>query len=181
MKEKDGARVYFDKLKMAETFCDGDVEMARKILKGEVNDVIVLKGRFKDEDDEVYGLFMTFLGKLNKRVVVSYAVVSGVASLYLHKPFTDWKMFYDKLQKELTNPDVDKELSETFVGVLQKLEQLNFFPSIFDWVEENDIQNMTDKFRVVTSKVINKNVNLVIDYEYITSITLYDMLNVRIC
>jgi hypothetical protein len=61
------AKEYFKRLKQAETHCGGDVELAKKLLAGDYRDAIVFKGRFKDMDDEIYGLFIVIVSRYSPR------------------------------------------------------------------------------------------------------------------
>ena len=97
---KDGTNEYFDKLKLAEDFCKGDMDQAKKLLSGELQDIIVVKARFKREDDSYYGLFMLFIDKSTLKIVKSFSIATNIASVFLIKPFVTWKEFALKMQKE---------------------------------------------------------------------------------
>ena len=45
MDPTDGARDYFNKLKIVEKYCSGDIETAKKIMKGEYADIVVMAVR----------------------------------------------------------------------------------------------------------------------------------------
>lgn len=175
MATEDGARKFFEKLKIVETFCGGDVETAKKILKGEYTDIIAIKGRFKDKDDQHLGLFLVFVSKITRKVVNARSVISSSTSVFHHKPFDNWKVFYGKLEKELAEAEIDAEKTATLDGVLSRLHELKFFPEIFGWVERNDIMNLTDRFQLVVRNVLGvEDIHVVLDFENISSLLLYE-------
>jgi hypothetical protein len=175
MSQEDGARKYFEKLKIVEKFCSGDIETAKKILKGEFTDIIALKGRFKDGDDEFFGLFLVFISRMTRNVVFGQSVISHTASVFHHKPFDSWKAFYAKMDKEINEAEVDKEKMDVLDGVLQRLSELKFFASIYEWVDTNDIMNLTDRFQKVVNNVLKiEDCRVVLDFENTTSLILYE-------
>lgn len=175
MNRDDTAREYFEKLKIVEKFCSGDINTAKKILKGEFTDVVVLKGRFKDGLEENFGLFLVFISRISHKVVDEHSVISHTASVFHHKPFDSWKSFLGKLDKELSEADVDAEKIKTLNEVLSRLAELKFFPNIFEWVDTNDIMNLTDKFQKIVNNVLGiDDSRVVLDFENITSLVLYE-------
>ncbi len=175
MNRDDGAREYFEKLKIIERFCSGDIDTAKRILKGEFADVIAIKGRFRDGAEQQFGLFMVFISRITRSVIASRSVISGTASVFHHKPFDSWKVFYAKLEKELSEADVYTDAIETMEKVLARLSELKFFTQIFEWVEDNDIMNITDRFQKTVNNVLKiEDSRVVIDFENITSLELYE-------
>lgn len=175
MNRDDGARQYFEKLKIVEKFCSGDIETAKKILKGEYTDIIVLKGRFKDGTEDVFGLFIVIVSRISHSVVMAKSVISHTASVFHHKPFDSWKAFFAKLEKEISEADIDTDKMQTLNGVLERLAELKFFASIPEWVDSNDIMNLTEKFQKILNNVLEiEDSRVVLDFENITSLVLYE-------
>jgi hypothetical protein len=175
MDRKDGAREYFDKLKIVEKFCSGDIETAKKIMKGEFADIIVVKGRFKDGEEVNFGLFVIFLSRISRNVVATSSVISHTESVFQHKPFDSWKNFLSKIEKETSEAEVDPEKIKTLNAVLERLGELKFFTSIFEWIDKNDIMNLTDKFQKIVNNVLGiEDSHVVLDFENITSLVLYE-------
>ncbi len=175
MNRDDGAREYFEKLKIVERFCSGDIETAKRILKGEFADIIVLKGRFRDGLEENFGLFIVCISRITRDVVAARTVISGTASVFHHKPFDNWKVFFSKLEKEIDEADVYVDKIEIMDGVLRRLPELKFFINIFEWIESNDIMNLTDRFQKIVNNVLQiEDAHVVLDFENITSIVLYE-------
>jgi hypothetical protein len=175
MNREDGARQYFEKLKIVEKFCAGDTNIAKKILKGEYTDIIALKGRFKGAEDEFFGLFLVFISRMTRHVVFAQSVISRTASVFHNKPFDNWKTFFAKIEKEIHEAEVDAERMGLLDGVLMRLGDLKFYPSIFEWVETNDIMNLTDRFQKVVNNVLKiDDCRVVLDFENTTSLILYE-------
>ncbi len=175
MTQEDGARKYFEKLKIVEKFCSGDIDTAKKILKGEYTDIIAIKGRFKDGDDEFFGLFLVFISRMSRSVVFAQSVISHTASVFHHKPFDSWKAFYAKMEKEINEAEVVAEKMGLLDGVLTRLGDLKFFSNIFEWVDTNDIMNLTDRFQKVVNNVLKiEECRVVLDFENTTSLILYE-------
>ena len=101
----DTTKEYFEKLKLAEKFTRGDIEKARQMLRGEFQDVIVIKGRFKDEDEKIFGLFQIFFSIIKYYLIECRCIVSDYASVYNNKPFDNWKIFLSKLEREITDTE----------------------------------------------------------------------------
>jgi hypothetical protein len=60
-------------------------------------------------------------------------------------------------------------------GVLERLGELKFFNSIFEWIDKNDIMNLTDKFQKIVNNVLGiEDSHVVLDFENITSLVLYE-------
>ncbi|HOD16407.1 MAG TPA: hypothetical protein PK307_12335 [Spirochaetota bacterium] len=175
MSQEDGARKYFEKLKIVEKFCSGDIDTAKKILKGEFTDIIALKGRFKGAEDEFFGLFLIFISRMTRSVVFGQSVISRTASVFHNKPFDSWKAFFTKMEKEINEAEVDTEKMGLLDGVLQRLGELKFFPNVFEWVDTNDIMNLTDRFQKVVNNVLKiEDCRVVLDFENTTSLILYE-------
>jgi hypothetical protein len=175
MDRNDGAREYFEKLKIVEKFCSGDTETAKKILKGEYTDIIVLKGRFKDGQEENFGLFIVFVSRITRALVASRSVISHTASVFHHKPFDTWKLFLSKMEKEISEAEIDNGKMQILDGVLERLDELKFFNNIYEWVDSNDIMNLTDKFQRIVNNVLDiEDSHVVLDFENITSLMLYE-------
>lgn len=175
MDPTDGARDYFNKLKIVEKYCSGDVETAKKIMKGEFADIIVIKGRFKDGEEETFGLFAIFLSRVTRAVMASRSVISHTESVFHHKPFDTWKNFLSKIEKETSEAEIDKDRMVTLDAVLGRLNELKFFINIFEWIDHNDIMNLTDKFQKIVNNVLGiADSHVVLDFENITSLQLFE-------
>jgi hypothetical protein len=175
MAGEDSARAYFKKLKIAEKFCAGDTETAKKILNGEFTDIVAIKGRFKDDEENFFGLFLVFISRISRRVIHNSSVISHTASVFYNKPFESWKVFFNKVDKELSEAQVDTELTNILNEVLHRMHELKLFDNFFELIAHKDIMNLTDKFQTIIDNVLKvENSHVMLDFENITSIVLHD-------
>lgn len=170
---KDGSKEYFEKLKITERFCGGDLDMARRILKGEYSDVIVVKGRFKDDDESFFGIFAVFIHLFSNTILLSYCAISHNASIYLHKPYDEWRVFVTHIEHEIEVAELDAEKTGTLHRVLARMNELKMFPSILQWIKDNDIRNLTENFVMILNNVLKTdNLKVILDFENTTSLVL---------
>ena len=169
------AKIYFKKLKQAEEYCNGDVELAKKLLAGEFKDTIVFKGRFKDIDDKVYGLFVVIINKVFSSIIGSDSIISHFASIYRHKPLDYWGAFLNRLSKEKEEADYDQTVSEQINNSLKRFLEITGVNNIIFMAESNDIANLTDQFRSIIQEVIKfDDIQILMDFEHTTSIEVYE-------
>ncbi len=171
----DGTKEYFEKLKIAEQFCKGNIEKAKKMLSGDFKDIIILKGRFSDEDEEYYGFFMTFFSTVFYTIRYNFFVIANYTVALHNPPFDNWQTFYSKMIKTTLAEDYDKlrdeEYNKRFIESLNREELI----SIIQWVETNDITGMTNLFCKITADVLNvRKAEVDIDFEKTTSLILYE-------
>ncbi len=180
MDTNDSARQYFDKLNIVEKFCNGDVDTAKSIVKGEYNDIIAIKGRFKDTQDFYFGIFILLLSRITKKVLAHFNIISESISAYNHKPFDDIKTFLSKINKERDDGVYDIQKTNLFNGVLGRFDEIKIYENIFSYVNENDIQSLTDKFELIISKTLKVEKCLVtIDFQDTNSLFIHDELGIE--
>jgi hypothetical protein len=172
------SKEYFDKFKIVERFCGGDVDMAKSILKGELNDVIVFKGRFKNGDETLFGLFMVLVHETSSSVIDAYSVVSGSSSVFRHKPYDDWRTFISRIKKEGSDMGED-ERTNNFTVLLKRIHELKLFSTFFEGVRKNDIAGITENFKKIVGKFLSDDsVSIVIDFEESTTLILHEELGI---
>lgn len=180
MEELDNARNYFKKLKMAEELCNGDTEIAKQILQGTMQDVLIVKGRFKNSESTRYGLFMVVLNKIAGAITGIYSISAEYASVYQNKPLTPWKLFLDGIEKEMGEIEYDEEMSSQYNNALKRLLELKKINTIIEWIESNAIMELTDTFTEITNSVFQTDdMEVMIDFEPATSLEIYEVLGVR--
>jgi len=180
MKEIDGAKEYFKKLRLAEKFCDGDTELAKKLLTGEYKDIIVVKGRFKEQEDALYGLFIVIINKYFNSVIATYGIASHLASIYQHKPLEQWDAFYSGLAKELEVAEFDPGISSKITNGLRRFIEIHGTSDVIAWVEKNRIAEITEQFQHYLSEISDyADIQVMIDFEQTTSMKIYDTLKIE--
>jgi len=169
---------YFEKFKVVERFSGGDVELTRKILKGEFNDVIIFKGRFKNGDESIFGLFMVLVHETSSSALGAYSVVSGSSSVFRHKPYDDWRTFISRIKKEGADMGED-ERTVKFTELLSRIHELKMFSTFFEGVRKNDIAGITESFKKIVGKFLSdETVQIVIDFEESNTLLLHEELGI---
>ena len=176
-----GTDEYFKKLKLATDLCSGNVDMAKKLLSGEFKDSLAIKGRFKDEGDSSFGLFLIIINQLSVSRLYNSAIVADYASVFDTKPFVDWKTFLAKISKELEYDNYNKNLTNNLSALANKNVNQKNIKKIFDLVRVNDILQLTTFFEKIVGKSINKDtVNVTVDFEQISSIEIGEKLGISL-
>ncbi len=175
MTDIDKAKEYFRKLKVLEKHCDGNTRMAKMILDGDLKDVVVLKGRFKDIDDETYGLITVFINKILPEITHTEAVVSHLASIYQRKPLEYWLDFYKSIIREKQEAEYNEGTTTQLSNALKRFVEIKGLPKILEWIEKNQIKELTDLFREIIHSILSiDDSTLLIDFELTSSIELYE-------
>ena len=180
MSDTSGAKEYFEKLKIAEKFCGGDVALAKKLLTGEYQDTGIIKARFNDADKELFGLIILFVNRVTFSLLSNLCIVTPSMSVNLVKPFDSWNTFYSRMvkEKEAGVFDVDRtaQVRDAFLSSMDK-KQVN---SLFNMMEDNEIQVLTERLSSIVSAALSiPEIIMVVDYEYTTSIILNEKLGLR--
>jgi len=180
MSETDGAKEYFDKLKIAEKFCGGDTALAKKLLSGEFQDTGVIKGRFNEKEKEFSGLFLLFINRITFSLLAQTCLVTPSMSVNLIKPFDDWYSFYSRLVKEKESGAFDTDRTNTLRDSIRAELDKKSVNSLFNMMEDNEIQLITDKFVSIICKALEtEEINVLLDFEYTTSIMLNEKLGLK--
>ncbi len=180
MKKDNSAKEYFEKLKIAEKFCEGDVSLAKKMLSGEFQDLIAIKGRFKNDDENIFGLFLVFISHLSNQLIQHHTIVSQFSSVFQHKPFDNWLPFLHSLEKELESTEYDEEKTQILHNLLNRFIFDDQILIIKKWIDDNDIMAITSYFEDIISHVPDiYNAKVVLDFEHTTSMILHDELGYR--
>ncbi len=180
MSDTSGAKEYFEKLKIAEKFCDGDTVLAKKLLTGEYQDTGIIKARFNDPDKDIFGLIIVFINRITFSLLSHLCIVTPSMSVNLVKPFDEWYSFYSRMIKEKESGVFDTERTNLLRDALRDKLDKRQINSLFNMIEDNEIQLLTEIFTTITSEALSvPEINLVLDYEYTTSMILNEKLGLR--
>ena len=180
MSDTSGAKEYFEKLKIAEKFCDGDTVLAKKLLTGEYQDTGIIKARFNDADKDIFGLIIVFINRITFSLLSHLCLVTPSMSVNLVKPFDEWYSFYSRMIKEKESGVFDAERTILLRDALREKLDKRQVNSLFNMIEDNEIQLLTEIFTVITSEALSiPEISLVLDYEYTTSMILNEKLGLR--
>ena len=166
---------FFKNFNLAEAFCNGDKEKAKKLLNGQFHDIIVIKGRFDSDDDEIYGFFLIFISRIFYSVVLNYTVFTNYTNALMNKPINDWKSFYNKISKVMQEKDRDLIKDKDLNQIIRKIISMKAVIGIIEDIDNNSIQTITNKFKEIFSNALLKDgIDVDLDYEDITSLDLND-------
>ena len=180
MEEVDGAREYFKRLKIVEDFCNGDVETAKKIMRRELSDAIIIKGRLKNDDNSMYGLYWVAINKISAAVSAVGGLIAPFASVHRHNPLLQWKEFFDQIEREKGEIAYKEDLTVQLNNALKRFVEVKGVKTIITWVEENQIKELTDTFHKIISDVLKMDdLETLIDFESITSLDLFEETGIK--
>ncbi len=180
MGKNDGSLVFLKKLQMAEKFCNGNTEKAKKLLNGEFDDILIIKGRLSDEEEEVFGLFLLFISRVFYRVVVNFFILTNYTVALQCKPALDWKTFLNRIEKETQNPEFDLKLNQKVNDRLKELLTIKEIFPLLEWMENNKIREIKEKFELLLEKAVRKQkIEVDLEFEDTTSFVLYDKWKIK--
>jgi len=175
MKDVDGAKEYFKRLKLAEKFCNGDSEIAKQMLNGDFHDMIAVKARFKNHDGEYYGQLLLFINRLTNSITRNYSIISQYASIYQNKPLNHWEIFLDNLEREIEHAEFDEDKTNQINNGIKRFMEITGIKSLIKWIDENDIIEITEKFKEIIDQILDvDDIDIMVDFEGTTSIQLHD-------
>ncbi len=135
-----------DRIEIATLYCNGDIELAKEVVKGNHQDIIALKARYTDEN-ELYGLYIVFIARELRELAGVIIIGSSSPSIYGHKPFEPWKSFEDIIERELsaeTNPQRSHSLKDALTAKLSHDDEIS---SVINLVNGGDFTSLSDYFR----------------------------------
>lgn len=167
------SKYFFENFNLAEAFCNGDKEKAKKLLNGQFHDIIVIKGRFDSDDEEIYGFFLIFISRIFYSVVLNYTVFTNYTNALMNKPINDWKSFYNKISKVMQEEEHDLIKDKELNQVIRKIISMKTAIGIIEDINNNSIQTITNKFKEIFSKALLKDgIDVDLDYEDTSSLDL---------
>jgi hypothetical protein len=179
MSVNDGTKEYFEKLKLAEEFCNGDVEKAKKMLNGEFRDIIIIKGRFEDDGESIYGFFYSFLSAVSYMPILNDIKITDYTSVMTNKPFNEWKLFLERFER----PDLQRDIDPGDMARMNYRMKLSLdittAVSIIQWVESNSITEITERFSEILTEIMEKPIKVDLDFEKTTSLILHELKMIR--
>jgi len=151
-------------------FTGGDMDKARMMAMGELNDLVAVKCRFAVENADTYGSFLLFA-----RPAESFCVNGAAAQFPLRDPYDKilprdpWKLFLSTLQK-LAEP-AGGFINDLYQHIVTSLEGYDLYADI----EKGDIPQISDMMEDIIRKFYNMaNVICDIETEPCSSLNLYD-------
>ncbi|MBP7582505.1 MAG: hypothetical protein KBA61_00625 [Spirochaetes bacterium] len=160
-------------IKIALKYTGGDMEKAKQMVNGQLNDVAITKGRFS-VGGHTYGVFLVFFNLANNYIMNLNSLLTPSKSLNDKISINDgWKFFYSKF-KEVVNEEAEtsKTAGSSYEFTQHLIASLNGY-GVFNYVAENNIEAVTDILREIIEKYYNRDeAQCQIDFERTSSLNL---------
>jgi hypothetical protein len=152
-------------------YTDGDVDKARLMVSGQLNDIVALKGRFYIDQKGYYGIILIFFNILKEYIVNINSYYSKLRSVYDRAKINDiWKSFYVDFKNYI------KDASDTVEGSFElnkHMYDVLAARNIFEDVEYKNIDELTKVMREILCKFFDvEKVQCQIDLNDTNSISL---------
>lgn len=134
------------KIDAALNYTNGNLEVAKKIVAGQYQDLIALKARFKDDSDNFFGLYVLYFSKEIHELVGIQTCVSTSPSIYNHKPFEPWASYENTIAKEL-NLEHDKNRTDKLYNLLMDNLNNEQVVQIVHFVNGSNFQGLDEIFQ----------------------------------
>jgi hypothetical protein len=110
------------KIETALKFTDGDMEKAKLMASGKLQDVVVIKGKFVDPQKNISGILLAFVNIADEYISAIRSVQSSTTGVYtVIRIFDDWKLLHNNLMAYESGPDaidsnkLNQDLLESFI------------------------------------------------------------------
>lgn len=114
-----------EKSKRIETalkFTNGDMDKAKLMASGKLQDVVVIKGKFVDPQKNVSGIILIFVNIVDEYIAAIRTVQSSTTGVFtVIRIFDDWKLLYNNLMAYESGPDaldpskLNQDLLDSFI------------------------------------------------------------------
>jgi len=112
------------KIETALKFTGGDMEKAKLMASGKLQDVVVIKGKFVDPQKNISGILLAFVNIIDEYISAIRTVQSSTTGVYtIIRVFDDWKFLYNNLMAYESGPDaidstkLNQDLLESFIRI----------------------------------------------------------------
>lgn len=114
-----------EKSKRIETalkFTNGDMDKAKLMASGKLQDVVVIKGKFVDPEKNISGIILIFVNIVDEYIAAIRTVQSSTTGVFtVIRIFDDWKLLYNNLMAYESGPDaldpskLNQDLLDSFI------------------------------------------------------------------
>ncbi len=143
------------KFELAMKISEGDKDIAQKLISGEIKDIGVVKGAFKDETVNLNGIFIFFINFKTKVLERNYAVVSFDESIKNITPYIKWSELEKKIvdfewsRNNLNNQSTD--LKNEFQSQIT----FDHMDKLIELISDNNETEIKDLLYGIVSKSLN--------------------------
>lgn len=160
------------KFEIALAAANGDRELAEKYISGEIKNIAAVKGAFKDDSVNLYGVFIFFID-LDQRVLDRiFATVSFNESIKTISPYSKWPDLERNLIDFEWSGKSFKNQSSDLINGLQSNITHEYMEELIDCIEnkkENEVKNILNEIicRSLSLKLINLDVGIELLNKYL--------------
>jgi len=158
-------------INIALKYTNGDLEKAKLMASGQLNDVSIIKGRFASDSTLTYGIFVVFINYINKYIVnVSSLVMSTKSIFEKAKIFNTWKSFYSDFEMFIRE---EAEFNLDASGFTNHLSSSIMGYDIFSHLDREDLDGVTADVKEIIGKFLDDyRLQCQIDVEKTSSLSL---------
>jgi hypothetical protein len=151
----------------------GNMDKAKQMVNGQLNDVIITKGKFS-VGGHTYGVFLIFFNLENSYIMNLNSLLSPNKSLIDKISVNDsWKFFYTKF-KDVVNSEAEssQKAGSSYEFTRHLIDSLSGY-NVFDYIVDNNIEAVTDILRELIEKYYNRDeAQCQVDFEKTSSLNL---------
>lgn len=160
-------------INIALKYTRGNMDKAKQMVNGQLNDVVITKGKFSVAG-HTYGVFLIFFNLENNYIMNLNSLLSPSKSLIDRISVNDsWKFFYTKF-KDVVNSEADssQKAGSSYEFTRHLIESLSGY-NVFDYIVDNNIESVTDILRELIEKYFNRDeAQCQVDFENTSSLNL---------
>lgn len=158
-----------DKIDIALNYTNGNEDLAKEVVGGNLKDVIAIKARFKTASEDQFGLFVVYLSNQLNKLIGTIACLSSSPSIFNNKPFEPWKSFEQTIDKqfEVEPRDSSTEFENHFINSIDEKSA----QTLIENVKKDKYEDLNNFFQSKIGNHINNNtVYVQLETEQTTSV-----------
>lgn len=116
------------KIETSLKFTNGDMDKAKLMASGKLQDIVVIKGKFVDPQKNISGIILAFINVVDEYISAIRTVQSSTTGVFtVIRVFDDWKSLYDNLMAYESGPDA-LDSSTLNQDILDSFIKIDIFP-----------------------------------------------------
>lgn len=152
------------KMDIALKYTNGDMEMAKQMVAGKINDIYIIKGK-AEIGTNLFGLFIINVFFRSSEIMAAYAVASTDPTMEKFKAFVPLSQFAKEMVR-LEQKLKDQSATKTLVDVLSRNLTGGTVKDIVRGCDKKNLNSVSNLFNVLIANAMKgKNVNVQLDIE----------------
>ncbi len=140
-------------INVALKYTNGDLEKAKLMASGQLEDVSVIKGRFASDGTLVYGIFIVFINFENRYIMNVNSLIMATKDIFEKaKIFDGWKSFYSDFENYIK--DMGDDVLDTQDFTTHLADSIGGY-DIFSRVNDGDLDHLTSDFKEIIGKFLD--------------------------